>query len=75
MNLIIRKELEKENAKFSADISSKEERLVALRNMNIKLESKLSEVMKKWEKIKYFEETSNQIHKKYNDLYEIIANL
>jgi hypothetical protein len=75
MILIIRKELEKENAKNSAEISSKEERLIALRNMNVKLESKLSEVMKKWEKIKYFEDASTQIQKKYNDLYEIIANL
>lgn len=56
-------------------MSAKEERMTALRNMNLKLESKIAEVMKKMEKIKYIEETSNQIQKKYNELYEIIANL
>ena len=47
----------------------------ALRNMNIKLESKTSEIMKKWEKIKVLEETSTKIQKKYKKLYECIANL
>jgi hypothetical protein len=49
--------------------------MVALRNMNQKLETKISEIMKKWEKVKIVEETSSQILKKYKELYEIIAHL
>ena len=57
------------------ELNVKEERMAALRNMNSKLEGKINEVMKKWEKVKLIEETSNQIQRKYKDMYEIIANL
>jgi len=43
--------------------------------MNIKLENKINEIMKKFGKIRILEETSSQIQKKYNDLYDIITNL
>jgi chromosome segregation ATPase len=68
-------ENEKEKEKHSAEIAYKEERLQALRQMNTKLEQKSSQILKKWETFKLFEEKSNQVSNNCNTLLEVIEDL
>ena len=68
-------EYEKEKEKHSAEINYKEERLQALRQMNTKLEQKSSQILKKWETFRLFEEKSNQVSNNCNKLLEIIEDL
>lgn len=49
--------------------------MTALRNMNSKLKNEINKLMKKWGKIRILEETSSQIQKKFENLFEIISNL
>lgn len=68
-------ELEKDKEKISAELNYKEERLQALRHMNTKLEQKSTQILKKWETFRLFEEKTSQVNSNCNKLLEIIEDL